>query len=266
MTTTDLDADAVLSALDAEKDAVHLVVVDSVDSTNERLLKLAGGGAASGYCLVSLNQTAGRGRQGSRWLSDSTGSLTFSLLWRFSHRTTHQLSGLPLAVSIALVRALDQAGVDGLALKWPNDLQRHGRKIAGILVELAEGTAQGATAVIGIGLNVKLDEPLADSLPNPAFDLRDELGHTPRRNEVLAAVLRHLLPVLRQFDAEGFAPFQEEWLSRSAHRERTIRLTLPNNRVEIGLCAGLTADGALLLKQGERITPFLAGDVSLRLN
>lgn len=266
MSPPDLNADAVRSGLGPEKDALHLVIAETVDSTNERLLHLAAEGASSGYCLVALTQTAGRGRQGNRWLSDSNGSLTFSLLWRFDHRTLRQLGGLPLAVSLALARGLDDMEVDGLALKWPNDLLRHGRKIAGILVETAEAATSGAAAIIGIGLNVRLDDPLADSLPNPAYDLRDKQGHTPCRSDVLAAVLRHLPSVLRQFDAEGFLPFQAEWLSRSAHRERAIRLTLPNRRVETGICVGLTGEGALLLKQADRITPFLAGDVSLRLN
>ncbi|MDE2353406.1 MAG: biotin--[acetyl-CoA-carboxylase] ligase [Betaproteobacteria bacterium] len=266
MSLPDLNEDAVRAGLGPEKETLHLVIAETVDSTNERLLHLAAEGMPGGYCLVALTQTAGRGRQGNRWLSDSHGSLTFSLLWRFDHRTLPQLSGLSLAVSLALARGLDDIGIDGLALKWPNDLQRHGRKIAGILVETAETAATGAAAVIGIGLNVRLDDLLADSLPNPAYDLRDEQGRTPCRSDVLAAILRHLPPVLRQFDAEGFIPFQAEWLSRSAHRERTIRITLPDRRVETGVCAGLTGEGALLLKQGERITPFLAGDVSLRLN
>lgn len=262
----DLDADAVLARLDAERDAIHLVVADTVDSTNERLLCLAAEGAPTGFCLAALTQTAGRGRRGRRWLSDSSGSLTFSLLWRFEHHSARQLSGLSLAVALALARALEKLGVDGIALKWPNDLLRQGRKIAGILVELVDPVEGDVGAVIGIGLNVRLDDTLSDALPTPAHDLRDARGQTPERSEVLAALLRELLPILRQFAMTGFPPFRAEWLTRSAHQERRIRLALSNHQVETGICVGLSSDGALLLKQGDRITHFLTGDVSLRLN
>ncbi len=262
---SDLDPDAVLARLGPERSAVRLVVAESVDSTNERLIRLVAEGTPGGYCLVALNQTAGRGRRGRRWLSDSSGSLTFSLLWRFDRKSAQQLSGLTLVVALAVCRALESLGIDGLALKWPNDLLRHGRKVAGILVELAETSGDDISAVIGIGLNVSLDDALSDNLPNPAFDLRDAQGHTPARGDVLAAILLDLFPALRQFAKEGFPPFQAEWLARSAHHERRIRLALPNHKVEIGICVGLTREGALLLRQGERVTPFLTGDVSLRL-
>lgn len=262
---SDLDADIVQSLLDQENGGVRLVLVDEVDSTNSRLMMLAREGVPSGYCLVARHQTAGRGRQGRRWRSDRTGSLTFSLLWRFNHRTARELAGIPLAVSLSLLQALEEhLGITDLALKWPNDLLRQGRKIAGTLVEIADTLPQPA-AVIGIGLNVSLREDVSDSISNPAFDLRDSSGGFPSRNLVLAAILKKLPLMLNQFDRQGFAPFRDAWLARSIHLNRSIRLSLPNHRIEIGECAGLTDEGALLLRQGEHLTPYHTGDVSLRL-
>ncbi|NDU91116.1 MAG: biotin--[acetyl-CoA-carboxylase] ligase, partial [Ferrovum sp.] len=132
-----LQPDRILQLLGPEAQHLQLVVVDSIDSTNQHLLMLADQGAPSGYCLVAQNQLAGRGRQGRPWLSDGEGSLTFSLLWRFQGDAS-VLAGLPLVVSLSVAQALERLNVDGLALKWPNDLLRHGRKIAGVLVEISD--------------------------------------------------------------------------------------------------------------------------------
>jgi BirA family biotin operon repressor/biotin-[acetyl-CoA-carboxylase] ligase len=259
-----LQPDRILQLLGPVGHCLQLVVVDSIDSTNQHVLMLADQGAPQGYCLVARNQLAGRGRQGRSWLSDGEGSLTFSLLWRFRGNAT-QLAGLPLVVSLAVAQGLERLHVDGLALKWPNDLLRYGRKIAGILVEISDALNGTVGAVIGIGLNVVLEEALSDQLPNPATDLRDAGGKAPERDTVLAAILETLIAHLQKFSEAGFAPFESEWMARCAHRERTIRLTLPNRRIEIGECAGLSKEGALLLRQNGVVTRFHAGDISLRL-
>ncbi len=259
-----LQPDRILQLLGPVGQCLQLVVVDSIDSTNQHVLMLADQGAPNGYCLVARNQLAGRGRQGRSWLSDGEGSLTFSLLWRFQGNAT-KLAGLPLVASLAVAQALERLHVAGFALKWPNDLLRHGRKIAGVLVEISDAMDGAIGAVIGIGLNVVLEDSLSDQLPNPATDLRNAAGEAPERDIVLAAILETLIAHLQKFSEAGFAPFEAEWMARCAHRERVIRLTLPNRRVEIGECAGLSEDGALLLRQNGAITRFLAGDISLRL-
>ncbi len=120
-------------------------------------------------------------------------------------------------------------------------------------------------AVIGIGLNIVLEEALSDRLPGPATDLRNAEGQAPARDGVLAAILRTLIPSLRQFSEAGFAPFKAGWLARCAHRHRMLRLTLPDRRVAVGECVDLSDDGALLLRQDGVINRFHAGDISLRL-
>ncbi len=260
-----LQPDRILQLLGPSGRCLKLVMVARIDSTNQHLLMLADQGAPHGYCLVAQHQLAGRGRQGRTWLSDGEGSLTFSLLWRFQGGAA-SLAGLPLVVSLAVAQALERLSVEGLSLKWPNDLLRHGRKIAGVLVEISDALDGAVGAVIGIGLNVVLEEALSDQLASPATDLRDDRGEAPDRDVVLASVLEVLIGHLQQFAESGFEPFEAAWMARCAHRERMIRLTLPNRRVEIGECAGLSKEGALLLRQNGTITRFHAGDISLRLS
>ncbi|MEK7738086.1 MAG: biotin--[acetyl-CoA-carboxylase] ligase, partial [Pseudomonadota bacterium] len=108
-------------------------ILAECDSTNSRLLSLAETGAAAGSVLATERQTGGRGRRGRSWLSASGDSLTFSLLWRF--QPNRSLSGLSLAVGVAVARALEALGVRGITLKWPNDVLLNGRKLAGVLIE-----------------------------------------------------------------------------------------------------------------------------------
>ena len=272
----------ILSLLGPDAEHIQLQLVEIIDSTNQHLLMLADQGAKSGLCLVAQQQTAGRGRQGRHWLSSAEGSLTFSLLWRFKGGVA-QLTGLALAVSLGVARALEVLQVEGITLKWPNDLLRHGRKVAGVLVEISDADDGTVGAVMGIGLNVALDEALSDRLQNPATDLGINIGvrppqgsdpnvadvanvaGAPDREAVLAAIVHELLPLLRQFAASGFEPLKEEWMSRSIHQHRMIRLTLPDGRTSAGEAIGVDQDGALLIKHGSTVQRFLSGEVSLRV-
>ncbi len=102
--------------------------------------------------------------------------LTFSLRWRFEC-APQRLSGLSLAVGLAIVRALEELGVAGAALKWPNDVLADGRKLAGVLVEL-QSSRDAAVAVIGIGMNV---HGLPDAPAGLAPAALDELLAAPSR-------------------------------------------------------------------------------------
>src|SRR5207245_9958148 len=107
-------------------------IVDQLDSTSSELLRRASRRDIHGAMLAAEWQTAGRGRRGRVWTAVAGGSLTFSLGWRFEQGAGF-LAGLSLAVGVAVIRALEAAGFDGIALKWPNDLVHRHCKLGGIL-------------------------------------------------------------------------------------------------------------------------------------
>ena len=93
-----------------------------------------------GRCLIAEIQTNGRGRRGRPWQGVLGGSLSFSIIWQFNMGVA-QLSGLSLAVGVALARALRELGLLGIQLKWPNDVlvsdeNGENKKLAGILIDL----------------------------------------------------------------------------------------------------------------------------------
>lgn len=148
-------AEALWPVLDELMPGLSIEVVAQVDSTNSQLLQRARAGDDSPTVMVALEQTAGRGRQGRRWLAAPGESLTFSLAVPWQANTSdaaNALSGLSLAVGVALAEAIDLA----VQLKWPNDLWLGRRKLGGILIEVAPvaNSATQRVVVIGVGLNV----------------------------------------------------------------------------------------------------------------
>ncbi len=258
-----LDVDSIMSGLGDARGDLRIEVLDHAASSNAVLLQRATLGAANGSVLAVEWQNAGRGRLGKAWHSGLGDALTFSLLWRFESGLA-ALSGLSLAVGIALIRALDELGISGAGLKWPNDVLLGNGKLAGILLE-AQGDMLGPSAVvIGIGLNLSVPETLRERIDQPVSDLATLDQPLPERNRMLAVLLRHMVSVLREFAGHGFATLREEWESRHDFQQRPGRLLLPDGTQVAGMVLGVTDDGALRLAtaQGEQI--FNAGEVSLR--
>ena len=237
--------------------------LEECDSTSSELLRRADQGAPSGTVIIADTQRAGRGRRGRSWLSKADGSLTFSLLWRFNG-PLRKLSGLSLAIGVAIANALEKLGAQGICLKWPNDVllrQAEGfAKLAGILVELSSDR-RGTQAIIGIGLNL---QPPDDDLPQPAAGLSQALHAMPERHVVLAAILSALAEVLDVFAEEGFAGLKADWQQRHAWQDQVVHILAEEAAPLSGICLGVDADGALLLQTAAGIERIFSGDVSLR--
>lgn len=243
--------------------ALQIEVIDSADSTNTRLMQRAVAGAASGSVLAAEWQHSGRGRMGRAWQAGIGRAIAFSMLWRYAQGAS-ALSGLSLAVGVAVIRALRGIGAADVELKWPNDVLWRGRKLAGILVELT-GDALGPSAVVvGVGVNVRLSEAMKARIDQPAADLESACRRELDRNAVLAALLAELRLALERFASAGFAPLREEWESYHAHQGRRVTVTLPGGATDDGVARGIADDGALLFESGNALRRLHSGEISLR--
>jgi BirA family biotin operon repressor/biotin-[acetyl-CoA-carboxylase] ligase len=249
---------AAIAAL--SKAGVEIDVVEETGSTNADLLARAATLAAP-VLLVARNQTAGRGRAGRSWLSSSEGSLTFSLAWRFEGGLA-RLTGLPLAVGVALAETLDGLGVQ-VGLKWPNDVLRDGDKLAGILIETQAAAGGGVWAVIGIGLNLVMPDELEARIGRSVASL-PWLARMDR-DALLAALLDGLAGALREFECAGFGPFAARWNLRHAWQGETVTVLDGGAVLHEGSAAGVDDAGRLLLDTPDGRIAVLAGDVSLRV-
>lgn len=259
-----LEGDAVAHHLGTVSRAYTVHVFDSVDSTNTALMAAALDGAADGTLFCTEHQHAGKGRRGRQWHSVLGGGLTFSVLWRFENGL-QSLSGLSLAVGLAIARAVNRHSRHPARLKWPNDVLVDYRKLAGILVEVQGDMHGAAFAVVGIGLNVRLNEAQRDAVDQAVVDLA-EMGVTVGRNRLLADCLLELHSVLTLFRQHGFASLREDWLALDAYAGRAVSLNLPDARSVHGMASGVDESGAFLLRDAQAaLRPYSGGEISLRL-
>lgn len=256
-----LDAERIRQHLD-DAARVVLEVADVVESTSTRLMRRADEPALHRHCLAAEAQTAGRGRRGRSWLAVPGGSLTFSLLWRFNLPAS-SLSGLSLAVGLALARGLRELGAADLQLKWPNDLVQGYRKLGGVLIEL-QGEVQGPTAaVIGVGLNLRLPEAVRHEIDQAVTDLSGAEA-AQSRNRLLGRMLTHLARALEAFEASGFAPMRDEWETLHAYRDKPVTILLPGGQQAQGIVRGVADDGMLRVETRQGVQSFGSGEISLR--
>jgi BirA family biotin operon repressor/biotin-[acetyl-CoA-carboxylase] ligase len=257
-----LDAKQVQLALGAATEQISLELHDIATSTNSLLTERATKGAAHGTCIAAELQRAGRGRRGRSWVSGLGSGLTFSLLWRFNGGAS-ALGGLSLAVGVALARGLREVGAADVALKWPNDILYRGRKLAGILIELQGEMLGPSTAIIGIGLNVRLPDEARNKIDQPVADLAETAAET-QRSALLGSLLRHLGEVLAQFEQEGFTRLRDEWQSLHAFHQQAVRLSLPDGSTKHGIVSGIAEDGTLLVEIDGTPQRFSSAEISLR--
>src|SRR5262249_24111889 len=156
-----LDAGRIRSALsDRARRCVRTVETAwAVGSTNTLLMERANPPVGASEALLAEYQNAGRGRRGRSWIAPPGGGSCLSLRWVFREVPRH-LGALGLVDGVCALRTLTGLDIEGLRLKWPNDLLAGERKLGGILIELRAESAGPAYVVIGIGLNVALGAAL----------------------------------------------------------------------------------------------------------
>lgn len=262
-----LEHEEILRWLGKNAKQFDIEILPQADSSNSLLLQRAGlntpnGSAPSGSVLAVELQTAGRGRLGRSWHSGLGTALTFSLLWRFDCGL-NALSGLSLSVGVAIVRALNNLGANGVQLKWPNDILTAQGKLGGVLIE-AQGDMLGPSAVvIGIGLNCTLPASLTRQIDQPASALDEVCAMMPTRNQLLAVVLQELAVVLRQFAQSGFAPLRTEWEQHHIHQNRQIQLQMADGSIASGIARGVSDSGELCMETAQGVQHFNSGEVGV---
>jgi BirA family biotin operon repressor/biotin-[acetyl-CoA-carboxylase] ligase len=226
-----------------------IVVTSSTASTNADLAEVARAGAAEGTVHTTDHQVAGRGRLDRSWDSPEASGIAVSVLLRPIEVPAGRWVWLPLLVGLAVAATVEECGVQA-QLKWPNDVQVDGRKVAGILVE---GRPQEGWAVLGVGLNVAVRP---DDLPAELRETAAGLGLDPRDVE---PTLRRVLDRLAEALALPPAELLDAWRARDALQGRRITW----NRGQ-GTAAGLDGEGRLIveLDDGGRAT-LDAGEVHL---
>ena len=273
-----IDIDSIRAAVTrAGVTGLRVETVAETGSTNRVLMEAPfGDGPASPRLLAAARQTAGRGRQGRGWVMEPGRSAAFSIaVERLANRGRPAI-GLSIAAGVAVAGALAEMcealasgrGLDrGIALKWPNDLQRAGSKIGGILVESRRapvGGAQGERYVVGIGLNLLAPRDEAGAIGQPAAGLFDGDALPVPAEEVVGRVAAAVVDAAGLFFREGLTAFADGWHRFDALRGRQVAALVDGRSESVGIARGIDADGALLLDTAAGLKAVRAGEVSVR--
>lgn len=250
---------------DVREHLESLQVEWTLDSTNTRLLDALPPAAGSAAVLLTEHQTGGRGRRGRAWVAPPGGAVCLSVAWQYAELPA-DLSALSLIVGLCVVNALHELGVEGVQLKWPNDLVTAQGKLGGILIEMRAEAGGPVHVVIGIGLNVRLDDDARRTIQaagNVADDIHSHREPAPGRNIIVAGLLRRLLPALREFPRHGLKPHLSHWNACDALFDHEVSV---ENAGEItrGIARGIDTHGALLVETPGGVQRFISGEVSVR--
>lgn len=172
------------------------------------------GGQPGDHLAVVLTeeQTAGRGRQGRTWYSPPESSIMFSAILKPT-LPPDKLPRVTMAGAVAVTEALLPTLQHRVRLKWPNDILIAGKKAGGVLTESIWEGDRLVAAILGVGLNIRVDFSKldADNLGGMVTNVEDEFGRSLRRLLLLQLILNRLDHWAAQLDSEQLF---ETWRGR----------------------------------------------------
>jgi BirA family biotin operon repressor/biotin-[acetyl-CoA-carboxylase] ligase len=240
----------------------HLLYLPTAESTNTLAMQLAHEWPEEGLVVLTDSQTAGRGRQGHRWVDMPGCNVLSSILLR----PLFPPHLLVMLASLAVVDSIAETCQIPATIKWPNDVLIGERKVAGILIETSRDSTGRLVAVLGIGVNVNgriqdLAEHYAGQMPliATATTLETVCGHAVSREVFIARMLLHIensYLVLQQEPTTGGsasseAPsrlIRERWRSQLATLGRAISVQQGDAKIS-GIAEDVNDNGELLLRR-----------------
>lgn len=232
----------------------RLDVVEQTGSTNADLIARSADEQIAGAVLLAEHQAAGRGRGGRSWQAVPRGLVVVSVGISAAGVAEDRWGLLPLLAGVAVVDTLAAHGVTA-GLKWPNDVQVDGAKIAGILAEVA---SPAPVVVLGIGLNVAVTP---DELGQAQATSMQILGAGTDRTEVARTLLQQLGTRVQAWQAGDGAGLLADYRARSATLGRSVRALLPGGREIAGTAAAIDEQGRLCIDTGAGTDVVAAADI-----
>ncbi len=221
---------------------------------------------SSGAIVLAEVQTAGRGRSDRSWISPPDVNLLYTLvLMTDSPPQRRSLAYItPLATALA-IEEISEAHADSVEteLKWPNDVQIGGKKVAGTLIETTQTSNGQSVALVGVGINVNQEVQRFPEIAEIATSVKDAAGAEVPRERLLASFCNHFESLLAESNSGSRGPFQA-WRARLVTLGREVTASGTGSPIQ-GLAIDVDKNGALLIEQpdGSRVQ-VEAGDVTLR--
>ena len=264
-TTENLRKEEIQQALGDHPWASHLLVLESVDSTNTYGKKLAAEGAPHGTIIVSQCQTGGRGRMGRTFVSPPDVGVYLSVILR-PQCPPMELMHLTAVIAEATVQAVQSVCPIEAQIKWTNDIVLNKRKIVGILTELSLEAESGMVdyAVVGIGTNCNhTEEDFPEEIRSIATSILEETGHRVDRNAYVASLIEHLSQASDELHSA-----KEHWLAQYTAHCLTIGQDVKiirGQETTLAHAVGIDGQGALQVRYPDGREGIVnSGEVSVR--
>ncbi|HEX2621511.1 MAG TPA: biotin--[acetyl-CoA-carboxylase] ligase, partial [Phototrophicaceae bacterium] len=214
-----------------------------VDSTNDLAQQWLREGAPSGAVIIADEQLKGRGRKGRFWHTPPGVALAISVILRPEPAALHQVTMLG---ALAIADLLDELGAADVGIKWANDVLLNGRKVSGVLSEAIWDGDQLIGAVLGRGINVRIDFT-ATELAQKAISIEPALGVPVNRADLLAKLLAR---IDYWSDRLGTRALFHDWRGRLVTPGKHVTITDDHGTVS-GIAQGVDDGGALLVRDDD---------------
>jgi BirA family transcriptional regulator, biotin operon repressor / biotin---[acetyl-CoA-carboxylase] ligase len=228
-------------------------------STMKDAAALADRGEPHGTVVVAETQTAGIGRHGHSWHSESVGGLYLSIILRLP-LAPDALPVLTMALGLATQRAVDDLAGVACDLRWPNDLLLNEKKLAGTMVQSADTPASPDALIAGIGVNVNQTDFPRD-LGGLATSLRIETGREHSKEALLDRIVAESLKYASLLASRGKRTIFDLFEAHSTWVRGKFVDVDATDRIISGVTAGLDVDGFLLVQTPTGIETIVAGGV-----
>ena len=236
---------------------------DTLPSTNLQAKLDAENGAPQGALVVADRQTAGRGRRGRAWSSPPGKNVYFTLILKPDF-PVELASMITLVMGLAVAEGIRNTCPVEAKVKWPNDIVINGRKVCGMLAEMSVERDFVHYVVIGVGINVRLQE-FVPEIAEMATCLEQECGQKVERAELVANVMKAFEIHYESFQRDGsLSGLAEKYNNLLVGRDKEVRVLDPKGEFQ-GISRGINDTGELLVEREDgTLAEVYAGEVSVR--
>lgn len=251
------------SRMDTEWAGHPVSFYETINSTNLRAKLDADNGAPEGALVVADMQTAGRGRRGRTWSSPAGLNVYFTLILKPRY-VPDKASMVTLVMALAVAEGIrETCGVEA-GIKWPNDIVVNGKKICGILTEMSVEKDFIHHVVIGVGINVGLQE-FAPELADTATSLQAECGRKVPKAALVANIMKAFEKYYESFrEKTDLSDLVDSYNKMLVNRGKTVRVLDPKGEYS-GVAEGINELGELLVELPDgHVENVYAGEVSVR--
>jgi BirA family transcriptional regulator, biotin operon repressor / biotin---[acetyl-CoA-carboxylase] ligase len=241
---------------------MKVIKLDAIDSTNDFLKGLINDQVVENLTVVTAqNQTKGRGQMGSKWVSETSKNLIMSILINDSISHISQIYNLNIAVSIAIINALEKYKIPKLSIKWPNDILSDNKKIGGILIENVIKSNQEIISIVGIGLNV--NQTNFENLPK-ASSMSVIMNKYFDRDLILESIFLTLENSVEKIKADDLSALWEQYNSYLFKKGKPILFENSNRQQFMGIINSVDYDGKLnVILEDDSIKTFGIKEITM---